>query len=811
MPSFQQQNRLMEVTTPMGKDALLMVGFNGTEGVSQLFRYTLDLIAEKEKEVSFDKLVGQAVTVRLDLAGNKGKRYWNGICAGFGKGETGKIFSQYQMVVVPKIWLLTHVTQSRIFQQINVPDILKKVLKGYDVEYKLVGTFEKREYCVQYRETDFNFASRLMEEEGIYYYFKHDNGSHKMVVANTPDGHEKLPNGDKLVFHRYERFSRSEDNIYEWCKKQELTTGKATLWDHHFQIPHKKLDATKPTKASVKVGEVTHKLVLEANAELEMYDYPGRYAQRFDGIDKGGGEQPAELAKVNKDNVRTCDIRIQEQNSPAVVIHGASACRQVQVGHKFTFDIEPDDPQGQVLKGKGDYVFTSIQHSARVSSNYMAGEWGSFSYNNTFTCIPYDLPFRPPRKSPKPIIHGTQTAVVTGPSGEEIFTDKYGRIKVQLHWDREGKYDGNSSCWLRVASTWCGRNWGFLQIPRIGQEVIVDFLEGDPDRPIVIGSVWNPDQMPAYKLPDEKTKSYVKTNSSLGGVGYNEIRFEDKKGQEQIYIHGERNVDIRIRNEKMEIVNNHSHLIVGGVDATTGKNCVADHRETIWQDRHTNIKRHKEEHIEGSMKLMIGHGKSENPGNLDIVIEKVKKELIEDDSHLHVKKNWLILIDKVLSLIAGDIKVAVKGSTGVDFSKDAMTKVGGSSSMDVGKDSKSKIGGTQSLDVGKDLQEKVGKNYAMDAGTEIHLKGGQKVIIEAGMQLSLKGPGGFIDIGPAGVTIQGTMVKINSGGSAGSGSGSSPQPPQKPEAPDQAQDAAQAKPTAPTVADKSQTGSKSCN
>lgn len=810
MPAFEQAKRLMEVMTPLGGDALLMVGFNGSEGVSQLFRYSLDLIAEKDKEISFDGLVGQPVTVRLDQAKGTGKRYWNGICAGFGKGETGKIFSQYQMTVVPKIWLMTHVSQSRIFQQLSVPDILKKVFKGYDVEFKLVGTFEKREYCVQYRETDFNFASRLMEEEGIFYYFKHTNGGHKMCLANSPDGHETLPGGSTLKFHRYENFSRAEDNIFEWCKKQELTTGKVTLWDHSFQIPHKKLEVTKTTKATAKVGEVSHKLVLEANAELESYDYPGRYAQRFDGIEKGGGEQPGELAKVNKDNIRTTEIRLQEQNAAAVVIHGASACRHVQVGHKFTFDIEPDDPQGKVLKAKGDYVFTSIQHSARVSSNYMSGDWGTFSYSNTFTCVPHDMPFRPPRKSAKPIIHGTQTAVVTGPGGEEIFTDKYGRIKVQFHWDREGKYDGNSSCWLRVASTWCGRNWGMIQIPRIGQEVIVDFLEGDPDRPIVIGSVWNPDQMPPYKLPDEKTKSILKTSSSLGGVGYNEIRFEDKKGLEQIYIHGERNVDIRIRNEKMEIVNNHSHLIVGGVDATSGKNCVADHRETIYQDRHTNVKRHQEEHVEGSVKLMIGHGKSQNPGNLDIVIEKIKKELIEDDSHLHVKKNWMILIDQVLSLIAGDIKLGVNGATGVEVKKDQQTKIGGTQSLDVSKDVKTKVGGKQSLTVGKDLHEKVGKLYAMDAGSEIHLKGGQKVIIEAGMQLSLKGPGGFIDIGPAGVTIQGTMVKINSGGAAGTGSGSQPDAPAAPEAPEKAKDAEKAKPTAPTVADKSATGTKSC-
>jgi len=289
-----------------------------------------------------------------------------------------------------------------------------------------------------------------------------------------------------------------------------------------------------------------------------------------------------------------------------------------------------------------------------------------------------------------------------------------------------------------------------MHIPRIGQEVIVDFLEGDPDRPIITGSVYNADQMSAYALPQEMTKSWLKSNSTKGGVGYNEIRFEDKKDEEQIFVHAERNMDVRVKNDRFERVIANHHMIVGSDQ--DGKKS-GDQREKVYQDKHLNVARNQVEHIEGNKQLMVGHGQAASGGNMDIVLENTKKELIEADSHLHVK--------------------GVRNE---------------------------KVDGTASLTVGMNQQEKVGMNHALEAGQEIHLKGGMKVIIEAGMQLTIKGAGGFVDIGPSGVTIQGILVNINSGGSAGVGSGA------KPSSPD---DAAQAVPAEPVVADDSKTGAKS--
>lgn len=817
MSTYTQANRQMEVITPLGKDKLLLVGVEGTEAISQLFSFKLELIAKREEEIAFDKLLGESVTVRLEVSGGT-PRFLNGVCQRFAKSTVGREFATYEMEIVPKVWFLTKVAQSRIFQHITVPDILKKVLSGIDAAYEIQGTFEQRDFCVQYRESDFAFASRLMEEEGIYYFFKHDNGSHKMVLANTPQSHPAI--SGKLLFDPIEGGVRAENRIYSWRKLQEVATGKVTLWDHCFELPHKKLETTRPILESVAIGEVTHKLKLSCNSGFEIYDYPGAYAQRFDGINKGGGEQAAELQKIFQDNKRTNEIRTQQQQTPSVRIVAESSCRNVSSGSKFEFGTVAGDDNGKQLKAGGKYVITTVRHSARVSSNYYSGDWHGFEYMNQFTSIPEALPFRPPQVTPKPVIVGTQTAVVVGPGGQEIFTDKYGRIKVQFHWDREGKYDSDSSCWCRVGQVWAGKRWGASFWPRIGQEVIVTFEEGDPDRPIVVGSVYNADQMPPYlgdgldsKHKNDNKVCGIKSNTTLGGVGYNEWRFDDTKGAEQIYVHAERNFDQRVRNETMEITNNHRHLIVGGHDATSGKKEIkADQREQVWQDKHLNVKRHQEEHIEGSIKLLVGHGKGENPGNVDIKMEKTKKELIGQDSHLHVKKNMNVLVDEVFSqIVKKDFKQRVEGSYGQTINGDCNAKIGGSKSLDLTKDSKNKIGGGMHYDVGKDVNIKTGANLAIEAAQNIHIKAGMCMVLEAGMQLSLKVGGNFVDIGPAGVAINGTMVMINSGGAAGSGAGCKPEAPDAPQAPTQAQDATDAKPTVPTEADFSKSGLKSCS
>ncbi|QDV32782.1 type VI secretion system Vgr family protein [Tautonia plasticadhaerens] len=540
MATNTQTNRFLSVTTPLGEDALLLLGIEGVEGLSQLFSFQLELEAENGTTVPFDRLLGQKVTASLAL--KDGRRSISGICSRIGQGARSGYFTSFRMEVVPELWLLTRVARSRIFQQKSVPDILREVFAGLSTSIRLQGTFHPRDYCVQYRETDFNFVSRLMEEEGISYFFEHSEGSHTLVLINTPQGHPDLPGGSTVEFEVAEGGERNLDGIYGWEKVQEFRSGKYTLWDHCFELPGKHLDAEKLVMDSVQAGTITHKMKLGNNEKLEIYDFPGEYAQRFDGVDPGGGDRASDVQKIFEDNARTVAIRMQEEAAAGLVIQGSGHCRAMCAGYRFTLKDHFD--------ADGPYVITSVRHSARLGGDYRSESGGEMDYRNSFSCIPAALPFRPRRLTPKPIVQGTQTATVVGPAGEEIFTDKYGRVKAQFHWDREGTRDSSSSCWIRVGSIWAGKNWGGIHIPRIGQEVIVAFEEGDPDCPIIVGSVYNADQMPPYTLPDNKTQSGIKSRSTLQGSpdNFNEIRFEDKKGEEQVYVHAEKDFDRVVEN-----------------------------------------------------------------------------------------------------------------------------------------------------------------------------------------------------------------------------------------------------------------------
>ena len=586
--AYSEGNRYLYLDTPLGDSTLLLQSFTGSEGLSRLFDFQLELLAENATTIDFDQLIGQRVS--FGVVGAESAliaRDFNGIVVEFMQGSRDQEFTAYRMRVVPDIWELTQKFQSRIFQHITVPDILKQVLTGYDVSYEIQGTFEQREYCTQYRETDFDFLSRLMEEEGIYYFFKFTRGAHKLVLANTPPSHPDIPGDSKVIYETTAGGLRDDERITRWQKEQIWGSGKYTTWDHHFQLPHRHLQAEAASAISVQVGTVSHKLNLARNEDLEIYDYPAAYAQRFDGIDKSGGDQAPDLQKISPDAKRTDDIRIQQQETPMLVVQAISNCRQMTAGHKFTLQ--------RHFNGDGKYAILGVSHSAAEADfRSNRSDQSENHYTNQFACLPYGLPFRPPRLTERPVIAGSQTAVVVGPAGEEIFTDKYGRVKVQFHWDRAGTYDGDSSCWLRVGTLWAGKQWGSVFIPRIGHEVIVVFLEGDPDRPIIIGSVYNADTMPPYELPANKTRSGIKTDSSMGSGGFNEIRFEDKKGSEQIFIHGQMDSDTRIENDCREWIGEDRHLIVK-----------RDKYEEVDRDIHIDIKRDHKEKIEGDRNLTV--------------------------------------------------------------------------------------------------------------------------------------------------------------------------------------------------------------
>jgi type VI secretion system secreted protein VgrG len=480
MTTYLRTARPLRLDTPLGPDALLLTSFSGTEAISQLYSFHLEMLAPNSRVIPFDQLVGQAFTVTLALPGRQ-DRHFSGICSRLGEGHRGDSTTMYEAEVVPAFWLLTRRLQSRIFQNKSVPDVLRDVLGDLDVTFALLGDYEARDYCVQYRESDFDFASRVMEEEGIFYFFSHDPDGHRMIIGDSPQSHPALPDQTTIPFNRTPARTAGSLWVSDWLKTQELRSGKVTLRDHHFQLPQQSLEVEATIQESAQAGQVTHELRLAGNEQLEVYDYPGEYAQRFDGVDPGGGDRPGELAKILPDGRRTAGIRMQEEAAGSLGIEGASTASNFVGGFRFALDGHFD--------GNGPYVLTSVSHTVTVPDP----DTRHVSYSNRFTCIPLALPFRPPRTTPKAVVRGLQTAYVVGPEGAETFTDKYGRVKVQFHWDREGGNDENSSCWLRVSQL---PTSGALFIPRIGWEVVVGFLDGDPDQPIVLGRVYNAEQPP---------------------------------------------------------------------------------------------------------------------------------------------------------------------------------------------------------------------------------------------------------------------------------------------------------------------------
>lgn len=691
MPAYVHADRQMSLTTPLGPDKLLLVGVRGQEAISQLFHFELDLVSE-EPSIAFDRLLGQKVTVEWRL-GDGEKRYLNGIVSRFSQCERSMTFTRFRMEAVPSLWLLTRQLRSRIFQHIPVPDILKKVFDGLDVSYQLVGNFEPRDYCAQYRETDFQFASRLMEEEGIFYFFTHGADGHQMVVANSPQCHRELPNAH-VIYEELIGGVRDEERIWHWEKSQQLRSGKATLWDHCFELPGKNLEAVKTTLETVQIGRTTHKLKVGGNDSLELYDYPGGYAQRFDGVDKGGGAQPDQIQKIFDDNGRTVEIRMQAETTPALTTSGAGDCREFVSGAKFSLDRHFSDD--------GSYVITGVEHICTQPMGTTSGAPGPFHYENHFTCIPSAVPYRPARVTPAPVVRGSQTAIVVGPSGEEIFTDKYGRVKVQFHWDRDGQNDIESSCWVRVATHWAGKQWGAIHIPRMGQEVIVDFLEGDPDRPIIVGSVYNAEQIPPYDLPENKTQSGIKSRSSKGGSpdNFNEIRFEDLKDSELVYVHAEKDMTTEVENDELRDV---------GHDRTTDIH--HDETKTVDHDQTLTVKHNRTATVQANDKETV-------EGNQEVQVNGDQKQTIGGTQTEN---------------ITGDQKLTVTGQQTVTITSSRSVTIASSDSLTVASSRSATIAGSDSLTCVGGLSITTGGAVTITAGGGVTILSGGPMSITAPM------------------------------------------------------------------------------
>jgi len=578
MAQATQVHRPIAVGTPLGEDVLLLRSFTYTERLGQPFEMHLDMLSDTS-DISFDDIVGQNVTVRVRKPADDQPRYLNGYVSRFvQRGLSGRT-TQYEATVVPWLWFLTRTSDCRIFQEKTVPDIIKEIFRDHgftDFEERLSGSHPTWTYCVQYRETDFNFVSRLMEQEGIYYYFKHENGKHTLILADSTGAHEPFPSYAELPFRPPDQAFREKEYVHDVTVAQEVQPGVYAHTDYDFEKPKKDLQ----TKSKITRNHAT--------PNFEIYDYPGEF------VEHGDGETYARS-------------RIEELQTPFELAHCESDVRGISAGYKFTLQ---DHPRASWNK---EYLTVSagIQASTDEFDSTAGARGGQLTFHCAFTAMDAQEQFRPARTTPKPMIRGAQTAVVCGPSGEEIYTDKYGRVKVQFHWDRYSAADENSSCWIRVSQAWAGKKWGQMFVPRIGQEVIVEFLEGDPDRPIIVGRVYNGDVMPPYELPTNMTMSTIKSNSSKGGGGFNEIRFEDKKGEEQIFVHAEKNQDIRVKNDRFEWIGNNRHLIVKKdkfehVENNRHELIDTDHKEEIGADRHLHVKGKEAKKVDGTQSLTVG-------------------------------------------------------------------------------------------------------------------------------------------------------------------------------------------------------------
>lgn len=715
---YTQENRLIAIDTPSGKDVFLLTGFSGSEEISMPFSFELEMISE-DHSIEFKNIIGKNVTVSIVLA-NGEKRFFNGIISRFsqarGGGESGADarFSYYTATMAPWLWLLTKTADSRIFQELSVPDIVAKIFdekRFLDYNMKFHGDYDKRVYCVQYRETDFNFVSRLLEEEGIYYFFEHEDGKHTLVLSDAPEEHKPCPNQESALYQTSGGARLEEDVITSLEMMQEIKAGKYTLSDFNFETPNTDLKVEAPSRQKLGPGE------------REIYDYPGEYGKRGEGD-------------------RLVNIRMQEEEAEITTITGSSDCRAFTSGYKFKLQEYYREDMNEK-----EYVLTSVNHS--VSQGYETGDAESeFEYNNNFMCIPFDIPYRPKRNTPKPVVEGVQTAIIVGPAGEEIYPDEHGRVKVQFHWDREGKKDENSSCWIRVSQVWAGAGWGAMYIPRIGHEVIVDFVEGDPDRPIITGRVYHGINKPPYDLPGEKTKSTIKSDSSLGGGDSNEFRFEDKKGEEEIYLHGQKDWTIAIENDKNQTIGHDESMTIGN---NRTKSVGNDQSETIGNNKSIQVGSNHTETIGSNMSLTVGSNQTESVGvNCSETIGVAKS--------LTVGAAYQVSVGAAMNETIGAAKAEEIGAA-------KSVNVGGNSSENVGANKSVEAGGNISESAGKDISLKSGKKMALNAGDDFSIKGDKKGVIEIKDQLTIKCGKATITLKKNGdISINGKKITIKGSG-----------------------------------------------
>ncbi|WP_224240874.1 type VI secretion system Vgr family protein [Hyalangium gracile] len=724
---------------PFSQGELAVLEFEARESMSGPYRVEIVFTAALDIIVEAADLLGQPAA--LVIHQGEDIRYLHGILSELSRWNTGEgpQRNRYRAVLEPRFHQLRHTRRSRIFQQKSVPEIIQQVLDEGQVAYalELQGSYSPRDYCVQYRESDFDFVSRLMEEVGISYFFRHEQGSHEMVMGDSPNMHTPILGDPILPFRDPAGMAADEECVYAFSGKLEVVPGKVALRDFDFVRPS--LDMTVDSEAS------------EGDAALEVYDYPGKYEDPSPGRD---------VAKV----------RLEELRAPEQVAWGQCQSRRMSPGSRFSLSGHAEPELNQ------EYLLLSVSHEGHQPEGLLfeqqnAGHAGRKPYQCTFHCMPAAVPYRPPRRTPRPVIPGPQTAIVVGPSGEEIHTDEHGRVKVKFHWDREAPGDDRSSCWIRVSQAWAGPGWGALYLPRVGQEVVVDFLEGDPDRPLITGRVYNGHQPPPADLPGKRTQSTLRSDSSPGGGGFNEFRFEDAAGEEEIYLHAQKDMDIVIENDKTQSVGGNESLTVakerrrevggnqslsvGGNDETrvTGNQSLE-----VKASRTTTVAGTHSETIGGSQNIEVGGAQS-------VLVGLASTETVGLARALNVGGAYAVTVGAAMNVAVAGVKAEEVGGSKTEIIGAQKTeKIAGSRSLNVAKEMTETVGENRKLDVGKDLVVNVG-GILQQATTKAHKISAKEISITAEENFTITVGSASVTFKKSGdIVIKGGKIEVTASG-----------------------------------------------
>jgi len=736
--------RRVTIQTPLGQ-ALQFRQLRGHEGLSELYALDIDLLST-DKSIDAKALLGKSATVVVETDGG-GKRYIDGLVSRFGlQGQDHSLYS-YKLTLRPWLWLATLRSDFRIFQFKTVPDIIQDVLGLYGQPFKLKLSrgYRAWDYCVQYHESDFDFVARLCEHEGIYYHFQHAAGQHTLVFADDIEaGHDPLPGGATIPFHPPEKVAVAEQEcILTWQVLQDVHPGRHYNDDYDFKKPKADLSNMRQTPPG------------HANDKYEQYEWPGGYTEFAD------GETYAR-------------VRLEQQLSPRHIARATSNRRELGPGYTLTLTNHPREDQNQ------DYLILAVHYEFQENPQVSEGSGGSGSQQKfSLVLQPKSVIYRPQRKTPKPRTHGPQTAIVVGPAGEEIWVDQYGRVKVQFHWDREGKMDENSSCWVRVSTAWAGPKFGAVFTPRIGMEVIIDFLNGDPDYPILTGCVYNATNMPPWGLPDNATQSGWLTRSSKGGApgagqkngagDANAIRFEDKAGQEQLWLHAQKDQLTEVEHDEDKWVGNDRRKTIDGnetnvVHKNRTETVGINESVTIGANRSVNIGGSKTETVGGAKAETIAAAKALTIGAAyQVTVGAAMNETIGAAKFTEVGA-------ASAEIVGADKSIAVRGTFATDAG-DAVTVQTGASVLSMKSDGTVDLGAKEIKlhTSGGYLLIKDGGSIEI-SGTDITIKtaAGQVhidsagIIKAAGTDVTMTAGIGKVNVDPGGIVdIKGPMVKIN--------------------------------------------------